>query len=233
MLVTVGKRDTNIMVPLQIADVKDFYVKYRFAADSNGDTVVVATVGNMQTRRLNKEWHKVHKTEFRSFTRTPSILKPFVGRQFEQNIETAGPEDNEIFRMSPREFSISSLLSGSVERTVPHLSGKGMLVFPTRFIVDRMSDKMIAFKVSFAHNTEVSIESGSMFAFFTVNDDPRKMTYPIHKYHGGMKTRQMTRLVSFLRECGKKPSDYVFDDIRRVDGFDFPILIFKEDKRDR
>jgi len=229
MLVTVGKRDTNIMVPIKMTNA---YVKYRFAIDSNGDTVVVAVAGNMQTERLNKEWHKVHTTAFRSFTRTPSILKPFIGKQFEQQIETMYPEDNEIFRMSPREFSISSFLSGSAERTIPYLSRKGMLVLPTRFIVDRMSAKMIAFKVSFAHNTEVSLRDGKMFAFFTVDDDPRKMTYPIHKYHGGMKTRQMTQLVAFLRKCGKEPSDYAFEEISPIDGFDFPILVFKEGKRD-
>jgi hypothetical protein len=227
MLVTVHRRDLLITVPVQLpGDGKDLYLKYQFATLKSGEVIVVVFNNNKETERLNYQWTKLKKSSFRIYTRTPSIMMPFVGKQFEQCIETNTPYDGEIFRMIPDGFIINQGTIEYAERKNPYFSPNGMLILPGIFVRDNLTEEMIKVRISFAQNTSANVSQGYVFAYFTNERDQQRMTYPVHAYHKGLKTRQMKQFVKFLYELGRLPTDFIFGAIKSVEGFTFPVMMF-------
>lgn len=153
----------------------------RFIASIDGEFVLIVKYPDYANEPvLGRQWMKISYGKKKVSIRTPSFLKPFIGKSVNVYIDDTYKEDFEAFRLTPVDFDLSKKVFGKkrkVVSTMPYFSGSGYCIIPKRYISEYVGSNIFSSRISFERTDSSTLDDGKILARIFIHDESERSRY--------------------------------------------------------
>jgi len=202
----------------------------RFIADlNNGEACILVKFPDYSKElTFGKQWMKVIYGKRGVYVRTPSILKPYVGKNIRIYRDIIFGDQFELFRVVPVDFEIKGPFSSNrrLSMNVPYFSKTAYCIIPRKYILEHVGIEIFSSKLSFNRTDALVIDSGYIFCrIFLNNPDNGMLIYTLSRCTNGVRAR-VKKLSEIVSEAGKDLSNFQYETTIHDSGYD--LIVFKE-----
>jgi hypothetical protein len=180
---------------------------------------------------LGKQWMKVTYGKRKIYVRTPSILKPYVGKNIKVYKDRAFESEFELFRVAPVDFEMKKIFYNKKRRAsldTPYFSKTSYCVIPRKYIREHSGVEIFSSRLSFNRTDALVLESGYIYCrIFLYENELGNLIYSLSKCTNGARAR-VNKLSEIVAEAGKDLINFQYEATVFDDNNKYNLIVFKE-----
>lgn len=207
------------------------YVHFYRVKDSGGISII-AKPPNKDEPTLGKYYQKIVIKKKGVSIRTPKFLSPHIDKKVWLYTERLHPEDYELFRIKPIDFSLNGSRIHDDSKNCPYFTSSHNFIIPHHYLNENITHKINRLKVSFNRCSVKILNEGFLFVFIIngslTTDGMGGGLYALEKRLTNMRTNPVAKFLEFLDRHEKSIQLYKYFRTVPLNGCPYGLIVFKE-----